>query len=171
MISIEKFYLDLKEEKKNFVKQFRGFGIRENMSLTCFKIHPLCLEMLWKVDNDGRLVNKANNWKADFGWSETTGYVAKIPEETPGLFGPRIGPNTLRPEYPSNSWYSNPEMCWRHGRKYYMSSALYSETNPPVGGIKNSKWTQGTIDSDGYFNLQLANVENFPDRLNFDLNI
>ena len=52
-----------------------------------------------------------------------------------------------------------------------MSSALYSETNPPVGGIKNLKWTQGTIDSDGYFNLQLANVETFPDRLNFDLNI
>ena len=121
--------------------------------------------MLWKVDDDGRLVNKANNWKPDFGWSETTGYVAKIPEKTTSLFGPWV---FFRPERSSDSWYSNPLFC---GQQYYMSSALYSETNPPASEIKNLKWTQGTIDSDGYFNLQLANVENFPDRLNFDLNI
>ena len=35
-VSIEKFYLVLKENKKNFVEKILGFGIRENMSRTCY---------------------------------------------------------------------------------------------------------------------------------------
>ena len=35
LISTEKFYLVLKETKKNYVEKNHRFGIRENMSQTC----------------------------------------------------------------------------------------------------------------------------------------
>ena len=118
--------------------------------------------MLWKVDSkDGRLVNKANDWKPNVGFYESTGYVAKKPLENPkSLFGPML---RVRPE--SNNV---PIHCWQ---QYFMDSTYYPENKPPTGGLKNLKWEKGTTDNDGYFNLQLRNKETYPDRSNFDLNI